>query len=97
MKLTFAVASAAFAVCILTAPVAHAFTLDDQSNTASSGGARYTDPDAQFSGSGSGGGQTIQQGNTTIHFGGTQGGSFNQRYNADRMFDPLGKPGDPDR
>ncbi len=93
MKLQLA---AAFALVILAAPMAHAFTIDDKSNTNSSGGARYTDPDARFEGggSGTGGGSTLQQGNTTIRFGGAQqGGTFDQRYDSNRMFDTLGGPG----
>jgi hypothetical protein len=91
MKLQLA---AAFALVILAAPVAHAFTIDDKSNTNSSGGARYTDPDARFDGTASGSGTTLQQGNTTIRFGGAQqGGTFDQRYDSNRMFDTLGGPG----
>ena len=87
--------AAAFALVILAAPAAHAFTIDDKSNTTSNGGARYTDPDEQFSGSNSGSGTTIRQGNTTFQFGGSQGGggSFDQRYDSNRMFDTLGGPG----
>lgn len=89
-----AVPAAAFGLALLIAPAAHAFTIDDQSNTNSDGTARYTDPDARFSGAGSGSGQTtIRQGNTTFRFGG-QMGTFDQRYDSNRMFDPLGRPGD---
>ena len=87
-----AVLAAAFGLVLLAAPAAQAFTIDDQSNTNSNGTARYADPDARFSGTGNGQ-STIQQGNTTIRFGGQQG-SFDQRYNSNRMFDPLGRPGD---
>ena len=93
-----AVLAAAFGLVLLAAPAAHAFTIDNQSNTNNDGTARYTDPDARFSGSGSGSGSgngqtTLQQGNTTFRFGGQQG-SFDQRYDSNRMFDPLGRPGD---
>jgi len=88
-----AVLAAAFGLALLATPAAHAFTIDNQSNTNSDGSARYVDPDERFSGSGSNNGQTtIQQGNTTFRFG--QQGSFNQRYNSNNMFDPLGRPGD---
>jgi hypothetical protein len=90
-----AVLAAAFGLALLAAPVAHAFTIDGQSNNNSDGTARYVDPDARFSGSGSGQ-TTIQQGSTTFRFGGQQG-SFDQRYDANRMFDPLGRPGQIDR
>ena len=75
---------------MLAAPAAHAFTMDTQANTNSNGTARYTDPDERFDGSGSG--QTIQQGNATIRFGG-QGGSFDQRYNPNQFFDSVTRPG----
>jgi hypothetical protein len=95
-----AVFAAAFAavlgLAVLAAPAAHAFTIDDRSNTNADGSARYTDPDARFSGSGSNGKTTIRQGNTTLQFGQPQQ-SFDQRYNPSRMFDPLGRPGDPGR
>jgi hypothetical protein len=85
-----AVLAAAFGLALLAAPAAHAFTIDDQSNTNSDGSARYADPDARFSGSGNGQ-TTIQQGNTTLRFGGQQG-TFDQRYNPNRMFDPNTRP-----
>ena len=85
-----AVLAAAFGLAVLAAPVAHAFTIEDQSNTNSNGTARYSDPDERFSGSGTGQ-TTIQQGNATLRFGGQQG-TFDQRYNPNRMFDPLARP-----
>ena len=87
-----AVLAAAFGLAVLATPAAQAFTIDNQANTNADGTARYTDPDARFSGSGTGQ-TTIQQGNTSLRFG-TQQGSFDQRYNPNRMFDPLGRPGD---
>jgi len=87
-----AILAAAFAVAILAAPTARAFTMDNSSNTNADGTARYTDPDQQFSGSGSNNGQTVlKQGNATFHFGSQQ--SFDQRYDSNRMFDTLGGPG----
>ena len=88
-RLRLAILAAAF---VLAAPAAHAFTIDDQSNTNSNGSARYSDPDERFSGSGTGQ-TTIQQGNATLRFGGQQG-TFDQRYNTNRMFDPLARPDD---
>jgi hypothetical protein len=85
-----AVLAAAFGLALLAAPAAHAFTIEDQSNTNSDGTARYADPDARFSGSGNGQ-TTIQQGNTTLRFGGQQG-TFDQRYNPNQMFDPNARP-----
>ena len=86
-----AVLAAALGLAVLAAPAARAFTIDNRANTNADGSARYTDPDARFSGNGDG--QTIiRQGDTTIHFG--QGQSFEQKYNTDRMFNPNGRPGD---
>jgi len=86
------VLAAAFGLVLLAAPAAHAFTIEGQSNTDSDGTARYINPDARFSGTGTGQ-TTLQEGNATLRFG-TQQGSFNQRYNPSRMFDPLGRPSD---
>ena len=87
-----AVFAAAFGLALLAAPVAQAFTIDNQSGTNSDGSARYTDPDQRFSNSSSGNGQTvIKQGNTTLRFGGQQ--PFDQRYDTNRMFDPLARTG----
>jgi len=85
-----AVLAAAFGIVVLAAPAAHAFTMDSQSNTTSNGAARYSDPDAQFSGAGTGQ-TTIRQGNATFQFGQPQ--SFDQRYNAGQFFDSLSRPG----
>ncbi|HTQ82330.1 MAG TPA: hypothetical protein VMI47_03610 [Pseudolabrys sp.] len=82
--------SAALGLAVVAAPAAQAFTLDNQSNTTSNGTARYTDPDEQFSGSASGSGATtLRQGNATFQFGAPQ--TFDQRYNPNRMFDPLAR------
>jgi hypothetical protein len=82
--------AAAFGLAVLAAPAAHAFTMDNNTNTNSDGSARYTDPDERFSGNGNG--QTaLRQGNTTLQFGSRP--SFEQRYDNSQMFDPLGRPG----
>ncbi|HEX5210608.1 MAG TPA: hypothetical protein VFW22_02585 [Pseudolabrys sp.] len=86
-----ALVAAVFGMAVLATPAARAFTIDNQSNSNADGSARYTDPDARFSGSADGK-TTIRQGNTTIQFGGSQ--SFQQKYNADHMFNPNGRPGD---
>ena len=82
---------AVFGLIALAVPAAQAFTIDDQNNTKAGGGARYADPDARFD-SGDKRTSTIQQGNATIHFGGT-GSTFEQRNDPSRMFDPIGGPG----
>ena len=86
------VVAAAFAMAVLVAPAAQAFTMDTQSNTNADGSARYTDPDQRLSGPRNGQ-TTIQQGNTTLQFGG-QTGSFDQRYDNSRMFNPIPRPGE---
>ena len=88
-----AVLAAAFGLALLAAPVAHAFTIDNQNNTNSDGSARYTDPDQRFSNSATSDGKTvIKQGNTTLQFGVQP--SFNQKYDSNRMFDPNARTGD---
>jgi hypothetical protein len=77
----------------LVAP-ALAFTIDDQSNTNRDGSARFADPDERFSGTGNGV-TTYRQGNMSLQFG-NQRSIGDQRYNADRMFNPNGRPGDYD-
>ena len=84
-----AVLAAACGLAMLAAPAAHAFTFEGQANTNSDGSARYTDPDERFSNSGNGQ-NTIQQGNTTLRFGQPQ--SFDQRYDPNRMFNPIDRP-----
>jgi hypothetical protein len=86
-----AVLAAAFGLAVLIAPAAHAFTIDNEANTTSNGTARYSDPDSRFSNSANG--PTVyKQGNATLQFGTPQ--SFDQRYNANRLFNPNPGPGD---
>ena len=85
--------AAGFALALLAAPAAQAFTIDDQSNTNSDGSAKYVDPDARLQGFSNNGQGVIRQGNTTFQFG-PQRTLTDQRYNNDRMFDPNGRPGD---
>jgi len=88
MKLSLV--AAACALLIIAAPAANAFTMDKQSNTKGDGTARYTDPDEQFDSSNSTSGQKIfRNGNTTFQFGSPQ--SFDQRYDQNRLFDPLAR------
>lgn len=86
-----AIAAAVSGLIVLAPPAARAFTIDDQSNTNASGGARYADPDARFDSTGKRT-TTLQQGNTTIQFGGSMS-TFEQRNDPSRMFDPIGGPG----
>jgi hypothetical protein len=95
-----AVLAAALGLALLAAPAAHAFTMDNQSNTNSDGTAKFSDPDDRISRFGSSGsGTTLQNGSTTFQFGPLQQNSNDSRFNSDaaRMFNPLGRPGDPGR
>lgn len=88
-------AVAAVGVSLLAAPVAQAFTIENQDSSNSGAAARYNDPNPPASSYGTIGrsnGPVIRQGNTTFQFGGTQQGSFNQRYDSNSLFDPLGRP-----
>ena len=94
---TLALAAAAFGMALLATPAAQAFTFEEQGGVSNGDGTRnaIADPDARISRFGSSNGQnTIKQGNTTLQFGGR--GSFDQRYDNERMFNPIGRPGDPD-
>jgi len=84
--------AAAFGLALLAAPLAQAFTIDDQSSAASKNAARLADPASRLSGNGDGS-TTYRQGNTTLQFGTRRPGS-DLRYNTDRMFNPNGRPGD---
>jgi lipopolysaccharide export system protein LptA len=89
-----AFALAAFGLALVAAPAAQAFTFDNSANTNSDGSAKYVDPDENVSRFGSGGQTTLKQGSTTLQFGAPR--SFNDRYDSNRMFNPVGRPGEPD-
>jgi hypothetical protein len=98
-----AVLAAAFGLALLAAPKfvdsAHAFTMEGQSNTNADGSTKFGDPDdrvTRFGSGGNGSGTTLRQGNTTFQFGPVQQDSGDARFksDADRMFNPLGRPGD---
>ncbi len=93
-----AVFAAALGLTLLAAPAAHAFTFEGSENgVANSDGtrSRIADPDSRFNNNGDAPG-TIRQGNTTLQFGVRPpgSGSLDQRYDANRMFQPLGRPGE---
>jgi hypothetical protein len=95
-----AVLAAAFGLALLAAPAAHAFTMEGVSN--SDGSAKFSDPADQvsrFGNSGSDSGTAYRQGNTSFQFGPMQQASPDARFNSDaaRMFNPLGRPGEPGR
>ena len=86
--------AAALGVGMLAAPAAQAFTIEDQSTvTNSDGTAKFVNPSAPVTRFGNGGQTTLQQGNATFQFG-PQRPLNDERYTKDRMFDPLGRPGD---
>ena len=79
---------------ILAASAAHAFTIDDKSNTNSDGSAKYADPDERLQGSAKSGPTVFKQGNATFQFGPAQSRGVDDRTAVDRMFNPNGRPGD---
>jgi hypothetical protein len=89
-------AGAAFALTMLAAPAAQAFTLQEGTGNATDQGFLYLGtPSAGDSGQTQGfkqedGMTTYKEGNSTLQFGHRQ--SFDQQYNTDHMFDPLGHP-----
>lgn len=80
----------AAALAVMAASSAQAFTFENKT-TADGNTANVRGPDSRFSTgtNNSGSNQSVRpgfsSGNTSLQFGGQ--GSFNQRYNADRMFD----------
>jgi hypothetical protein len=89
------VIAGAFALALSAAGKAHAFTIDDKSNTNPDGSAKFSDPDSRFSSDGSNGKSTYRSGPFSLQFG-SQRTLTDQRYNTDRMFQPNGRPGDYD-
>jgi hypothetical protein len=86
-----AVLAAAFGLALLAAPLAHAFTFENESTSNPDGTSKFSDPEQQvshFSGQGSGQ-TTIREGNTTLTFGPRDSGD---RYSTDHLFDPIGHP-----
>ena len=86
-------AAAVLGTAMLMAPVAQAFTFNDQTTaggTSSDAASRFSDPaDRVKSRMGADGGDktTIRGGNTTLQIGGSQG-SFEQRNSPNRYFSP---------
>lgn len=94
----FAVAAALLGAAVLAAPAAHAFTIQNESPGSNNdqsflypdrGAATASDQSAQGFKQDDGV-TTLKDGNATLEFGHHQ--SFDQRYNADHYFDPLGRP-----
>lgn len=95
----FALAAALIGAGLLAAPAAQAFTMQDRDGNLSAGDQSFLYPDR---GAAAAAGQSAQgftqkdgvttykDGNTSFQFGHKP--SFDQEYNADHYFDPLGKP-----
>jgi len=83
------VLAAAVGAALLTASVAQAFTLEDQGTSGGGAAAKFSDPadrvKSRMSGDSSDKSK-IQNGNTTLQFGGR--GTFDERNNPDRYFSP---------
>ena len=80
-------------LALLAAPLAQAFTIDDQNGANSGNAARLADPAARLSGTGNSDDKTvIRNGNTTLQFGSQRPSSNDSRYNTERMFNPNGRP-----
>ena len=100
MKQTLVLSAAALAAALLAAPAAQAFTFEGQA-PGDAGGKAYVDPmqsvapQAQDSGSRFDNRGAIPQQNG-LYFGVTRNsepGSFDQRYNANNLFDPYAREG----
>ncbi len=94
----FALAAVLVGVAPLGAPAAQAFTVQDGSGSVSDTDQSFLYPDKGAAASSEqthgftqkDGMTTWKNGNTKLQFG--RKPSFNERYNADHMFDPLGRP-----
>jgi hypothetical protein len=87
--------AAASGLALALTSAAHAFQFDSAQGV-TGGQSSIVDPDSRFGysqdGSGNGNGKTtIQNGNTTLQFG--SGGSANQNYNPNNMFNPYYRDG----
>ncbi len=94
-----ALAAALLGAGMLAASAAQAFTVQDGSGSVSGVDQSFLYPDRGSLAAGSGqtkgfkqedGMTTYKDGNSTFQFGHRP--SFDQRYNPDHLFDPLGKP-----
>ncbi len=96
-------AAAVLAAALLAAPAARAFTFESNASGDAGPGLNYADPDqnlapstqgngSQFDGNGRSvyrqGGMTMQ-----MYSGNGGGGSFDNRYNADNLFNPFARDG----
>jgi len=92
MTRTIARAFAVAATLAAFGSAAHAFTF--QGAQSATGGAGLVDPDSRYGTqrqTDQNGRTVIQNGNTSLHFGGSS--SANQNYNPNNMFDPFYRDG----
>lgn len=88
-----ALAAATFGLALMAASAAQAFTFENQT-TANGNASNFSGTDSRFStgtnsnNSSPAGRSGLRSGNGSLTFGGQP--SFNQRYNADRMFESNG-------
>ena len=94
--LAAALAAAVVGAGLLIAPAAQAFTLQDENANGTDqsflypGGVPSADSGQSQGFKQQDGMGTYKEGNATLQFGHQR--SFNQNYNADQLFDPLGHP-----
>lgn len=94
----FALAAACIGAAVLAAPAAHAFTMQDESASGTDQSFLYPNKGLNADSSQSqsegfkqqDGMTTFKDGNTTLQFGHRP--SFNEQYNPDQIFAPLGRP-----
>lgn len=89
----------AVGLALAGAGAAQAFTFEDQNAGSARAGQNFVDLDAKAPRTDlpasrfDSGSRTVTQGNATFHFGGASGGSFDQRYNPNNLFDPYARDG----
>lgn len=95
------VAAAALAAAVIAAPAAQAFTFERNAPGDNGAALNYTDPMENLApktqGSAGfdekGGTRTFNDGNFTVQFHNSGSAGFNQRYNANNLFDPFAREG----
>ena len=91
-RLCLAVLAAAL---MLAAPAAHAFTFEGANTVTPNGSSKLTDPDSRFDTSNSGSKTTLDNG---FHFSASpRSGAASFDSDANRLFSPVGRPGESGR
>jgi hypothetical protein len=96
-------AAAALAAALLAAPAAQAFTFERNASGDAGPGLNYSDPDQNLAPSTQGHGSQFDGNSSTVYrqggmtmqmYSGNGGGSsFDNRYNADNLFNPFAREG----